>query len=268
MHIAICDDNIADRKQLERLLSRESDRRKATTGVFYVRSFGHVAILGKSPMPYDLFFIDMVNEAPNGYEFALELVNAGVTAPIVLCLSAIDYRALHQQTKAPIANLHFMEKPVKIAELTLLLNHALTLRATLPVSVELRTDQETYYLQEDDITCGFTVGHRVKLILADGRTILVKDHIFNLYSQLLNYSSYLMITKKAFINVNHIDKCSLPKVSLRCGHSFTVASEYRRPLSQYLAQKQTGHSSLPKSAEVKFPPAASDDGFCHLTEPQ
>ena len=27
MHIAICDDNIADRKHLERLLSRESDKR-------------------------------------------------------------------------------------------------------------------------------------------------------------------------------------------------------------------------------------------------
>ena len=27
MHIAICDDNVADRKQLERLLKRESDKR-------------------------------------------------------------------------------------------------------------------------------------------------------------------------------------------------------------------------------------------------
>ena len=35
MHIAICDDNIADRKQLERLLDRESDRRKGTSGVFF-----------------------------------------------------------------------------------------------------------------------------------------------------------------------------------------------------------------------------------------
>ena len=30
MHIAICDDNIADRKQTERLLGRESDRRAKT----------------------------------------------------------------------------------------------------------------------------------------------------------------------------------------------------------------------------------------------
>ena len=39
MHLAVCDDNIADRKQMERLLGRESDRRLNTTGVLYVDSF-------------------------------------------------------------------------------------------------------------------------------------------------------------------------------------------------------------------------------------
>ena len=33
MHLAICDDHMADRKQMERLLGRESDRRLNTTGV-------------------------------------------------------------------------------------------------------------------------------------------------------------------------------------------------------------------------------------------
>ena len=45
MHIAICDDNIADRKQLERLLKRESDKRKAKTGLLFADSFGNCRIL-------------------------------------------------------------------------------------------------------------------------------------------------------------------------------------------------------------------------------
>ena len=57
MHIAICDDNIADRKHLERLLQRESDRRKDTAGILYIDSYGNVDALTKSPMIYDLFFI-------------------------------------------------------------------------------------------------------------------------------------------------------------------------------------------------------------------
>ncbi len=36
MHLAVCDDNIADRKQTERLLGRESDQRINSTGVLYV----------------------------------------------------------------------------------------------------------------------------------------------------------------------------------------------------------------------------------------
>ena len=40
MHIAICDDNIADRKHLERLLSRESDKRQGTPNLLYVDSYG------------------------------------------------------------------------------------------------------------------------------------------------------------------------------------------------------------------------------------
>ena len=38
MHIAVCDDNVADRKQTERLLQRASDRHASTTGVFYIDS--------------------------------------------------------------------------------------------------------------------------------------------------------------------------------------------------------------------------------------
>ena len=66
MHIAICDDNIADRKQSERLLSRESDKRIHTTGNLYVDSYGNVEALLKSPQRYDLFFIDMTDLPPHG----------------------------------------------------------------------------------------------------------------------------------------------------------------------------------------------------------
>lgn len=64
MHIAICDDNIADRKQLERLLDRESDRRKGTSGVFFCDSYGNSEHLSRNPMPYELFFLDMTSEEP------------------------------------------------------------------------------------------------------------------------------------------------------------------------------------------------------------
>ena len=55
MHIAVCDDNVADRKQLERLLKRESDKRAASTGIIYTDSFGNSTALLSNPMQYDAF---------------------------------------------------------------------------------------------------------------------------------------------------------------------------------------------------------------------
>ena len=88
MHIAICDDNIADRKQTERLLGRESDRRAKTDNVLYIDSFGKQESVLVSPMIYDMFFIDMVNTLPStAADIVKALLNVGVTVPIVMLCS-------------------------------------------------------------------------------------------------------------------------------------------------------------------------------------
>ena len=94
MHIAVCDDNVADRKQLERLLKRESDKRAASTGIIYTDSFGNSTSLLSNPMQYDAFYIDMcLTEGITGTEVANALIAQGVNAPIVMCCSKINYRA-------------------------------------------------------------------------------------------------------------------------------------------------------------------------------
>ena len=66
MHIAVCDDNIADRKQMERLLGRASDRRLHTTGVLYIDSYGNVEAALRPPMLYDAFFLAIANSPGKG----------------------------------------------------------------------------------------------------------------------------------------------------------------------------------------------------------
>ena len=58
MHVAVCDDNVADRKQTERLLGRESDRRAKLTKGLYIDSYGNESALLRNPMQYDIFYID------------------------------------------------------------------------------------------------------------------------------------------------------------------------------------------------------------------
>ena len=92
MHIAICDDNVADRKQLERLLKREADTRTLKSEGFYVDSYGHLKALLRSPMLYDAFFIDMCHGETTGMDVVDALIKVGVNAPIILCSSLISYR--------------------------------------------------------------------------------------------------------------------------------------------------------------------------------
>ena len=99
MHIAVCDDNVADRKQLERLLKRESDKRAASTGIIYTDSFGNSTSLLSNPMQYDAFYIDMcLTEGTTGTDVVNALTAQGVNAPINI---AVKKREASEMRQAP-----------------------------------------------------------------------------------------------------------------------------------------------------------------------
>ncbi len=91
MHVAICDDNVADRKHLERLLSRESDKRRGTPNVLYVDSYGDKKHFLINPLKYNLIFMDMCLEHGTVEYIIGELVEMHYSAPLVLYSSKIDY---------------------------------------------------------------------------------------------------------------------------------------------------------------------------------
>ena len=169
MHIAVCDDNVADRKQLERLLKRESDKRAASTGIIYTDSFGNSTSLLSNPMQYDAFYIDMcLTEGITGTEVANALIAQGVNAPIVLCCSKINYRA-----QSYPENVIFLDKPIKVAELGQSIDHALDIMSKAVPLIELREDEDTVYVTEPDILYAEEEGRNVIVTLKDGRTVKV-----------------------------------------------------------------------------------------------
>ncbi len=202
MHIAICDDNIADRKHLERLLQRESERRIHTTGILYIDSYGNVDTLTKSPMIYDLFFIDMTDLPPHGMETAIILRELGVTAPIVLCTSTIEYR---NYVKPPL-EVMFIDKPFKTDELSAIIDQAnFRLKKASP-TIEVRDDLNTYYIYEEDFIYAYPDGYRTKIVLRDGRVIMQLGTLQELIPVLQPFDSFLLLGKKYVVNCNHIEK--------------------------------------------------------------
>lgn len=227
MHIAVCDDNVADRKQLERLLKRESDKRASQSGVLYTDSFGNVTSLLANPMQYDAFYIDMcLTEGVTGVDVVHSLTDRGVNAPVVMCCSRINYR----ECSFP-ANVIFLDKPIKVAELSASIDHALFIKSKALPLIELRDEKETYYVTEPDICYAVEDDRIMAVHLADDRVVHVAATAQNFFSQIENHISFFAPTSKAVVNGRHIHKIGFRKIVMGDGTVFKVSGkcmEYAR----------------------------------------
>ena len=226
MHIAVCDDNIADRKHTERLLLRESERIKADSGILYVRSFGHAGALAKAPMQFQLFFIDMTKNEADGLKLALMLRDKGVSAPIVLCVSALDYRKSFAALSHKPDNILFLDKPINTAELSAIIARALAIKNEAQPKIELRSKNETHYLTDSDIICGISQGFNSAVCLASGQNIIVNERFLSLYEYLLVYPVFYRISNKVFINIAYLETCSPFRLILTNGQRFCISPFY------------------------------------------
>lgn len=218
MHIAVCDDNVADRHQLERLLKRESDKRSAATGILYTDSFGNCDTLLANPMQYDAFYIDMcLTEGITGIDVVNRLTQAGVNAPIIMCCSAINYREF------PLPdNVIFLDKPIKVAELSASIDKALCIKEQAMPLIELREDKETFYVTEPEILYAIENGRLMLVTLTDGRIIQAVTDTANLFEQLEGYSTFLAPGAKIIINGRHIARLGIRKAYMTDGSVFKI----------------------------------------------
>ncbi|MBR6665823.1 MAG: hypothetical protein IKL22_08955 [Lachnospiraceae bacterium] len=218
MHVAVCDDNIADRKQMERLLGRESDRRAKLTEGLYIDSYGNENALLRSPMQYDIFYIDMCkSEGITGTQVAKKLCDIGVQVPIFMCCSDLDYRA-----ESFPKNVFFLDKPIKVDHLTASLDQAYEWKLSAVPRIELRDDTDTYYITAEDILYSIGAGKHSKVHLQDGRIIQVTSGIENLYSQWMHHKVFLLLSGNIIINQAHVARTGFLSVTMKDGKRFVT----------------------------------------------
>lgn len=233
MHIAVCDDNIADRKQTERLLGRQSDRFFKEIGErLYIDSYGNVTAFLRYPQMYDGLFIDMKEEEPTGFEIVKLLLKAGVVRPIILCVSSIDYRKQYAESGLDIPNLMFIDKPIRVAELTSIMDEIRRLKGDPIPTLELRGKDGTVYAKNNDIVSAQKKGSEILIRMADGKAITLIDDIYNFYDQCVIFPQICPVNDGAIINIHHIKKVSFGKVTMDNDESFRISFSYRNAISQ------------------------------------
>lgn len=234
MHIAVCDDNIADRKQLERLLKRESDKRANNTGVIYTSSFGNPDVMLANPMQYNAFYIDVCKtEGVTGMDIVHKLTAKGVNAPIVMCCSDTNYR---EYSFPP--NVIFLDKPIKTAELSESIDHALSIMEKAVPLIELREDTETYYVTEPDILYAVEIDRHVSVTLKDGRKLSVASTAMNLYEQVEHYPTFIAPSQKTMLNARYIKKLIFRKATMVDGMVFHIHRDCIKYTKQIFGELQ------------------------------
>ena len=200
MHIAICDDNVADRKHLERLLSRESDKRAGTPNILYVDSYGEKMHFLANPLKYNLIFMDMSTE-PGIVEFIIEHLNAmGYHAPLVLYSDKIDYT---QIPNLPDYVVH-AQKPYIPHPLPgfLALGDANVTGHVVTVSVH--KDSVLTHIPKYMIMYAVEENDACRLHLTDGTSVAVDERIDELRQLFEPYEEFARVNRSSIANFKYV----------------------------------------------------------------
>ena len=226
LHIALCDSNPGDRRHMERLLERESDKRINTTGGFYVDTFGSIEAILKAALVYDVYFIDSDIPLSDSYTIALAIRKKGIITPIVFCSSNVDYR-----TYEPLENTLFIDKPIDTGELAGLLDGIIEKKKEefIP-TIELRSNYEAYYVTEPDVLYFEGGGYSLTVYFKDGSSRQATTTLEILREDLSNYDSFFWVNKKTILNVRYIESFHFYGVIMTNGKRIKVARSVMKAL--------------------------------------
>ncbi len=225
MHIAVCDDNIADRKQMERLLHRASDRFKAEhLEGFFIDLYGNIPALMQYPQMYDAIFLDMVDAEQNGLEVARNLRKKGVVCSIILCCGDLNYQEMAQED---FESFLFMNKPILVDELDKMLHLCEKNRAHPEPMIELRGENETIYAHSQEVIAAKAANTSfLDVYLTDQRTQRILSTAANFYSQLETFNCFIPVSDFVIVNVTHIVKFGKLSVTMDNGAKYRASVHY------------------------------------------
>ena len=197
--IALLDDDPADRKQSERLLSREREERLKNGDIIYYDSYGSEEALLPYFMKYDLFLIDVTKTTRVGMMVAADLKNRGAEGKIVLYYDKIDYREKYGDEEG----IAFIPKPLWQRDFSRLVDMAIKIHETKPPRVELRGDKGTIYVSKDEIIYAVEQGYYMAVALTGDRSFHAMVDIAGFYESLAS-PEFMITSKNTFINMNHV----------------------------------------------------------------
>lgn len=219
MYIAVLADNIADRKQTERLLGRANDVLANETGTLYIDSYGDAKSLFRAPMKYELFLIDMYDTEDHGKSIIDNLRRINAPGKIAI----VQPGGTPFSYQDAIDKISSIQKPILNATLHQLIRdaHKETLQAAVP-KIEIRSENETFYVPLEEIVYAKEIDHFVYVHLNSGTTLSMLGEIRDFYRWVSEHKEFIQIKKDTVINQNHVLSSTKKEYHMTTGEVITL----------------------------------------------
>ena len=232
MYIAIVADNIADRKQAERLLDRANTALAPSIGTLYISSFGDEEAFLHSCMKFDLFLLDFDRDHAHSLAVAHKLREMNAPGITVICKNSEEPFSY----ETAIQGVYTLDKPILTAPLhkTICDAHAEVLsRRKQKTLIELRSETGTHYIPKDEIMY-VTIddnAHRLCYHLSTNEQIEMLGTLQDVDKALGSYAEFKLKLKNICFNTDHIREENAKSILLSNGECFHY------PLMHRLFQK-------------------------------
>lgn len=237
MHIAVLDDDVASRNQMERLLKRASDaNKKIGLEGYYIDSYGSFDSLQSKLAMYDAIFIDMVETDKKGHELAEIILHSGIQGKVILCSSHINYKEIISSDFAD--HILFMDKPIRTDELRTILDVCEEKRGQREPQIEIRTKDETLYVKYDEFLYAKALVSGKTTIVLVGRedTIYYKD-ISLVKRAITEYPFMVAVNKDTIVSTYHIKDIKPFSVVMDDGTVFKISLKMANALKKITSAK-------------------------------
>jgi len=249
MHIAICIEQAAARKHLERQLGREETFFR-TSEPLYIDSYGTTAALFAQPLQYDIYLCEA--ESAHTLLSAVYILRAikdnypnaqrAIFLPTDLTDSFFD--------AAGDTGKSVMILPLPLSHNTIsgMISKMIEQKKQAEPVFEIRGRNQTVYLHAEEFMYGKEHGKRQAIVkCSDGRTLDFLDSLSNLAETMSEHPDIFLLGTHHLINTNYIKRCHLFSINMLDNStipaSFLETYVIRKQLKQLMSDRL--HKSIP-----------------------
>ena len=225
MHIAICIEQAAARKHLERQLGREETFFR-TSEPLYIDSYGTTAALFAQPLQYDIYLCEA--ESAHTLLSAVYILRAikdnypNAQRAIFLPTDLTD--SFFDATGDTGKSVMILPLPLSHNTISGMISKMIEQKKQAEPVFEIRGRNQTVYLHAEEFMYGKEHGKRQAIVkCSDGRTLDFLDSLSNLAETMSEHPSLFLLGSHTLINLHHIDTCHILSVHMQDGNRFPAS---------------------------------------------